>query len=184
MLTRNQLDSIGNWATRGAENATQSLKERHVDDSALTVRDILSSTLGEMPEAMPCFEGECVAGVAGRYRGGVCGTSLLAMSPEDALTWIRCSRDVEDALQSFVDLGNLVQTHIIEAIGSGLGLEIESQGAGLREDSVPLILLGTHAPSDTVIVCISVEATAGDEILPMHVYLMIEPKFLCTALAA
>ncbi len=184
MLTRTQLDSICNWAAQGAEIGNRALRDCHVADSALEIRDIYSATLGEMPEVMPCFEGDRVAGVSGRYRGGVCGTSLLAMSPEDAFEWIRCARADGDPIESFVELGSLVQTHLIEAIGSGLGATVESQGAELREDSVPLILFSTHAPSDTVIVCISLIAKAGDHVLPMHVYLMIEPKFLCTALAA
>jgi hypothetical protein len=184
MLTRNQLDSIENWAARGAETGTQALRACHATDSELEIREIHCATLGEMPEVMPCFDGECVAGVAGRYRGGDCGASLLAMNPEDALSWVQSDQGVENPLESFVKLGGLVQTHLIEAIGSGLGLTIEADGADLREDSVPLILYGTHAPSDTVIVCIGVHAAVGDRVVPMRVYLMIEPKLLHTALAA
>jgi hypothetical protein len=184
MLNKNQLDSIGNWAVRGAEAGSQALRECHLGDSALEVREIRSATLGEMPEQMPCFDGDCVAGVAGRYSGGACGTSLLAMNPEDALTWIRCDLREAEPLESFVKLGSLVQTHLTQAISSGMGVTIEAEGAVLREDSVPLILFGTHAPSDTVIVCISLQVAAGDQTLPMQVYLMIEPKFLYTALAA
>ena len=184
MLTRNQLDSIEDWAVRGAEHGSQALRDCHADDSALEIREIRSATLGEVPETMPCFDGECVAAVAARYSGGICGTSLLAMNPEDALRWIRSSPGDGDPLESFVKLGDLVQNHLVKAIGSGLGLAIEPTGSSLREDSVPLILLATHAPSDTVIVCISILVAAGDGVLPMQVYLMIEPKLLYTALAA
>jgi hypothetical protein len=184
MLTRDQLDSIENWAARGADGCAEALRDCHAGDSALEIRDIRSATLAELPEQIPCFDGECVAAVAGRYSGGVCGTSLLAMNPEDALRWILSGRGSDDPIASFVERGAMIQTHLIESIGMGLGLTIKPEGADLREDSVPLILLGTHAPSDTVIVCVSMIISAGDEVLPAQVYLMIEPKLLYTALAA
>ena len=121
----------------------------------------------------------------GRFRGGVCGTALLAMDPEDALAWVRSNPGKnEDVLESFVRLGEIVQASLVSEIGAGLGLEVEAGSAALCEDSVPLILLGTCAPSDTAVVTVSVLVAAGDDVLPIQIYLMIESKLLCTALAA
>ena len=67
--------------------------------------------------------------------------------------------------------------------GSSLSL-VSAEAGELCEDSVPLILFGTHAPSDTAVVVISLLVAAGDDVLPVQIYLMIEPKLLGTALAA
>jgi hypothetical protein len=184
MLTETQLNSLARWAAVGAEASAAVLREIHTADSGLEVRDIRATTLGELPESVACFDGECVAGVASRFDGGLCGSALLAMDPADALAWVRSKPGDVDPLAAFVRLGETVQSGVILEIGSGLGLEIRTQSSELREDSVPMILLGTHAPSDTAVVVVSLLVASGDEVLPVHVYLMIEPKLLCTALAA
>jgi hypothetical protein len=106
------------------------------------------------------------------------------MDPEDALEWVRSKPGVADPLEAFVRLGETVQSGIVIEIGAGLGLEMRTENSELREESVPLILFGTHAPSDTAVVVVSLLVASGDEVLPVHVYLMIEPKLLGTALAA
>lgn len=184
MLTEEQLNSLARWAAAGAEASAAVLREIHTADSGIEVREIRATTLGELPESAPCFDGECVAGVASRFEGGLCGSALLAMDPEDALAWVRSKPGDADPLEAFVRLGETVQSGVIIEIGAGLGLEMRTQSSELREDSVPLILFGTHAPSDTAVVVVSLLVASGDEVLPVHVYLMIEPKLLCTALAA
>lgn len=184
MLTDEHLRQVSEWASRGAEESATHLREMHTEDAGVEVRDVRCATLGELPDRMPCFDGECVAGVASRFGGGLCGTALFAMQPEDALAWVRANPDAADPLGSFVELGERVQTHLVSAIGLGMGIEMATETAELREDSIPLILLGTHAPSDTAIVCVSMLVAAGDHVVPAHVYLMVEPKLLTTALAA
>jgi hypothetical protein len=185
MLTEDQLNSIAHWTHRGAEAGQASLREMHAADSGLEVRNIHCTSLAELPEKVACFDGECVAGVMSRFQGGVCGTALLAMDPEDALTWVRSNPGKnEDVLESFVRLGKVVQANLVSEIGAGLGHEVESSSAELWEDSVPLILLATRAPSDTAVVTVSILVAAGYDVLPMQIYLMIESKLLCTALAA
>jgi len=109
---------------------------------------------------------------------------LFAMDPEDALAWVRSKPGEQDLLAAFVRLADVVQSNVVREIGKGLGLTMRSESAELNENSVPLILYGTHAPSDTAVVAISMLVAAGDEVLPVQIYLMIEPKLLCTALAA
>lgn len=184
MLTDDHLRQVSEWASQGAEESATQLRAIHTDDSGLEVRGVRCATLVELAERMPCFDGECVAGVATRFGGGLCGTTLFAMEPEDALAWVRANPEGGDPLESFVELSDRVQSHLVSAIGRGLGIEMTTESAELREDSVPLILLGTHAPSDTAVVCVSVLVAAGDHVLPAHIYLMIEPKLLTTALAA
>jgi hypothetical protein len=184
MLTEEHLNSLAAWAASGAEASASVLRETHTEDSGLEVRDIRVTTLSDLPDQAPCFEGECVAGVASRFEGGLCASALLAMDPEDALAWVRSKPGVADPLEAFVRLGETVQSGIAIEIGAGLGLEMRTENSELREESVPLILFGTHAPSDTVVVVVSLLVASGDEVLPVHVYLMIEPKLLGTALAA
>ena len=184
MLTEDQLSSIAGWAQRGAELGQASLREIHTDDSGLEIRNIQCATLAELPDRVPCFDGECVAGVVNRFEGGLCGTALLAMDPEDALAWVRSKPGEQDLLAAFVSLGTTVQTSVVGEIGMGLGLAVRAESGELIEDSVPVILFGTHAPSDTAVVAISLLVAAGDEVLPVQIYLMIEPKLLGTALAA
>lgn len=184
MLNEEHLTSVHRWATRGAELASASLRTMHTSDSGLEVREVRATTLGELPERLHCFEGECVAGVASRFEGGFFGTSLLAMDPEDALAWVRSKPGAKDPLESFVCLGETVQSNIAIEIAGGLGIEMHTVGSKLCEDSVPLILFGTHAPSDTAVVAVSLFVAAGDEVLPVHLYMMVESKVLDTALAA
>jgi hypothetical protein len=184
MLTEDQLSSIAGWAQRGADLGQASLREIHTGDSGLEIRNIHCATLSDLPDRVPTFDGECVAGVVNRFEGGMCGTALLAMDPEDALAWVRAKPGDHDPLASFVSLGAAVQSSVVCEIGKGLGLEMRGESADLIESSVPLILFGTHAPSDTAVVAISMLVAAGDEVLPVQIYLMIEPKLLCTALAA
>jgi len=184
MLNEEHLTSVHRWATRGAELASASLQKLHTSDSGLEVREVRATTLGELPERLFCYDGECVAGVACRFEGGLFGTSLLAMDPEDALAWVRSKPDAKDPIESFVCLGDTVQSNIAVEIAGGLGIEMHTVGSELREDSVPLILFGTHAPSDAVVVAISLIVAAGDQVLPVHLYMMVESKVLDTALAA
>ncbi len=184
MLTDDQLNAIARWAHRGAKAGQASLQDIHTANSGLEVRGIQCTTLAELPDRVACFDGECVAGLMGRFQGGLCGTALLAMDPEDALTWVRSKPGEEDLLATFVRLSKLVQSSMVAEIGAGLGQEVTASSAELCEDSVPLILLGTRAPSDTAVVTVSLLVAAGDDVLPMQIYLMIESKLLCTALAA
>jgi hypothetical protein len=184
MLTEDQLSSIARWAQRGAAAGQASLRDFHTRDSGLEIRNLQCTTLAELPDQVPCFEGECVAGVVNRFRGGLCGTALLAMDPEDALAWVRSKPGDHDLLAAFVRLGGIVQSSVVSEIGTGLGLAVSAEAGELCEDSVPLILFGTHAPSDTAVVVISLLVAAGDDVLPVQIYLMIEPKLLGTALAA
>ncbi len=184
MLTDEHIRQVSQWASTGAANGAAQLREIHTEDAGIEVRNVGCATLAELPERMPCFEGECVAGVTTRFAGGLCGTALFAMAPEDALAWVRANPDCGDPIDDFVKLGERVQSHLVDAIGSGLGIEMNAEAAQLREDSVPLILLGTHAPSDTAVVCVSVLVAAGEHVVPAHVYMMVEPKLLTTALAA
>lgn len=184
MLTDDHLRSIARWASGGADTCTRFLRENHTPDSGFEVRDVRCTTLGQLPDCMPCFDGDCVAGVTSRFDGGLCGTALFAMDPSDALTWVRANPRQDDLIACFVRFGASLQTALVSAIGEGLGFTVGGQTADLREDSVAVILFGTHAPSDTAVVCIGALVAAGDHVLPVQIYWMIEPKLLCTALAA
>ena len=121
MLTEDQLSAIARWARQGADTGQESLRNLHPPDSGLEVRTIQCTTLAELPERVPCFDGECVAGVVNRFEGGLCGTALLAMDPEDALAWVRSKPGDHDLLAAFVRLGEIVLSSVVGEIGAGLG---------------------------------------------------------------
>jgi len=175
---------MARWAKAGAESCANWLRQNHTEDSGFEVRSVRCATLGELPDRMPCFDGECVAGVATRFSGGLSGTALLAMEPEDALAWVQADSRSADPLRAFVRLGESVEAALLRSIGAGLGFDLSGESAALREDSVPLILFGTHAPFDALVVCISALVAAGDHVLPVQVYIMVEQKLLSSALAA
>jgi hypothetical protein len=178
MLTDHQLDTIRDWAEAGALLAQESLRASHAPDSGLEIRDLRCTSLLELPDHDPCFEGEDIAGVVARFNGTLAGTVLLAMAPQDALDWVRANGECEAPIDVFVELGGQIQNRIINAIGQGMGVAFDWDRARLQEGSVPEILFSTHAPSDTAVLSFGALVAAGDHLLPLYVYVMLEPKML------
>jgi hypothetical protein len=183
MLNTEQLESIRSWAQSGAELAEQSLREHYTGDFGLEIRDLQCAPLSELPERLGNFDGECVAGAMQRFSGKLTGTALFAMGPEDALTWVRAGETDQSPVESYLGLASEIQTRLVKAIGEGLGASVEVESVSLQEDPVPVILFNTHAPSDTTIVCVRALVAAGDHVLPLNLYLMLEPKVITSALA-
>jgi hypothetical protein len=183
MLDADQLDSICSWARNGAALAETSLRESHADDSGVEIRELRCVRLSELPDHVQCFDGEPVAGAIQRFSGPLSGTTLLAMEPEDALTWVRANESAGDPVQAFLELAAEIQSRVIAAIGEGLGAELQLEPVMLEEESVPVILFNTHAPSDTVILAVTALVAAGDGVYPICVYMMLEPKLFHSVLA-
>ncbi len=178
MLTDNQLDTIRDWAEAGALLAQESLRASHTPDSGLEIRNLQCTSLLELPDRQPCFEGDTIAGVVARFHGTMSGTVLLAMEPHDVLTWVRAKGECNQPIEAFVELGGEIQTQLVSAIGRGIGVAFDWDRARLHEGTVPEILFSTHAPSDTAILSFGALVAAGDHMLPLYVYAMLEPKVL------
>lgn len=184
MLNADQLDSVRAWARAGARRAEAALRRLHTKDSALEIRDLRCAPLSEFPERLYCFDDAPVAGVMTNFGGGIRGSSLLAMAPADALAWVRAREACADPVAAFLELAREVQNCVVGAIGEGLGAAVILETARLHEDTVPVILFGTHAPSDTVILCLRAMVAAGDEVLPVYLYTLLESKLLGCLIAA
>jgi hypothetical protein len=183
MLTTYQIDSIRDWAQSGALRAEAVLRESHTPDSGLEIRDLRCTPLCELPERVQCFDGQSIAGVVARFNGALSGSVLFAMEPADALAWVNAKPNCDAPIDAFLGLASEIQSRLVVAIGEGLGIAIELEPANLREDSVPGILFGTHAPSDTAILCFGALVAAGDHLLPLYIYVMLDPKSLGCALS-
>jgi len=178
MLNPTQLDSIRDWVCAGALRAEESMRVSLISDVGLEIRDISCTRLCDLPERLQCFEGDCVAGAVARFSGTISGSVLVAMEPGHALCWARSRMDGGDPIQDFLDLAFEIQSQLVTSIGQGMGAHVELSSPHLCEDSVPAILFGTHAPSDTAVLCLQAKAVAGNDVIPFGVYVMIDPKTL------
>lgn len=123
-------------------------------------------------------DGDLVAGVVVRFHGAFGGTAVLVLDPEDALAWIRCSPGDGDPIERYlVSAGRLV-TGAVTAWGASMGVTFDFGAPSLCEDSVVGILLGTHAPSDTLIVSARLAIDVDGAARPGHLHLMVDPKVL------
>jgi hypothetical protein len=137
-------------------------------------------TLCEIEPDAVAGRGELVAGVAMRFDGGLWGTALLAMEPEDALRWMR-SLAVPAPLAAYVSHARGILARALDALARDCGIRIEGGDAALEEDSVVGILLATHAPSDTAVLWARLEAELDGSPAPIHLYALTDAKLLASA---
>ena len=183
MLNPTQLDSIRDWACAGALRAEESMRDAHICELGLEIRDIACTPLCDLPERLQSVDDACVAGAVARFSGTISGSVLVAMEPGDALLWARSRAAAGDPIEDFLELAFEIQSQLVTSIGQGMGAEVELMLPHLCEDTVPAILFGTHAPSDTAVLCFQAKAIAGEHVLPFSVYMMIDPKTLGFGLA-
>jgi len=118
------------------------------------------------------------------YTGGFSGVGLLSLEPEDALAWTLAGGQIADPLATYADIGGVVLRSVVESAAAALGTASEAAEPTLVEDSLAASLLGTHAPSDTVLMCSRIAVEVGPLKLPAHLYLLLEPKMLSALLGA
>ncbi len=134
-----------------------------------------------------------IAGVVQRFEGPLSGTALFALDPGDALLWLqsgeRDSQPGADPLTRFVDQGSRVLGAVIDALAAAAQAEVQLGRPALEERPLLAALLGTHAPSDTVVLSLYGEIEfflqeMGRELrAPFSLQLLLEPKILGGILA-
>lgn len=133
-------------------------------------------TLGRVSGADICGRGDRIAGVLARFSGRLEQVGLFAMETEDAFAMLRGGAAADDPLDAYTQLGCEIVRAVTAAIDPAGG---QQQGdASLQEDSAIRALLRTHAPSDTVVVSVSLSLPGNrdEEFLAAHVYVLTEPK--------
>jgi hypothetical protein len=151
-----------------------------------TLRRFSTSTIAQIDHdtLTAAISPDVIAGVFLRFDAPIRGTALLAVDPGDALLWLQMDDSDEEPLARFVTLGG----KMLGAVLSGLAPENDTEtsegtfSGTLEERPLMAALLGTHAPSDTVIVSVDAELafeidpTIGTLHTPFTVQLLLEPK--------
>ena len=140
------------------------------------VEAVRLGTLGRVSGADVCGRGERIAGGLARFSGRLEQVGLFAMETEDAFEMIRDREASKDPLGAYTHLGREIVRAVTAAIDPTGG---DQQGdATLQEDSAIRALLHTHAPSDTVVVSVSLALPGNrdEDSLAAHVYVLAEPK--------
>jgi hypothetical protein len=133
-------------------------------------------TLARLSGAEICGQGDRMAGILARFSGGLDQVALFAMETEHALALVHGLAQGEDPLAAYTTLGQGFLEAVTRAIDPIDGAQVGD--ATLHEETALQALLGTHAPSDTVVVSIGLdllsERVEGNR--PAHVYVLAEPK--------
>lgn len=177
-----QLEAIRDQIRSGAERgATAAARASNADSEATSVESgpIGLCLLADFPSgALVHANGELTASVVAALGGSVGGTTVLAVDPEDALGWVHATGPAEDPLARFLELGRSTIHGALTALAQGQGIAVALTAPNLQEDSVVPILLGTHAPSDTVILTAGLQLVVGTSNVAATLYLLVEPKVL------
>jgi hypothetical protein len=164
----------------------------------LCVVGIEYGSLGSMAAPDVCGGGERIAGVLAQCipdsdslnssDSHACvfpsRIGLFAMESEDAFALFQQVSEGADLLATYTELGSELVAQAARALAGG-AVGTQSGTASLEENSVISILVGTHAPSDTVIVTLRLELSSrrGEASTPGFVYLLVEPKLFGATLA-
>jgi hypothetical protein len=111
-----------------------------------------------------------------RFMGGLSGSALLALEPEDALAWVRAATSDVDPIDRFLELGSQIVKCVVETLADRWRRSVEFRVASLEEKPVLAVLLGTHAPLDTVLLSLRLQLTCPEVDAPAHLHLLVERK--------
>ncbi len=131
--------------------------------------------------------GDLIAGVVQRFEGPISGSALLALEPGDALLWLQRGDDDADPLARFVEWGSRLLEGVTRALGDALGGEVVCGPGSLEERSLMAALLGTHAPSDTLVLSLHGEmafpvARLPEIRAPFGLHVLLAPKRVAAVL--
>jgi hypothetical protein len=149
----------------------------------VSVEEVRATALADFADRGLLLSQDLIAGVIGRIEGMLPGVMTLVLEPEDALAWAR-QKDGTDPVAGFVTLGSVWQAGVARALGALLEGEVTFVGGRLAETDEPAMLVGTHAPSDTVVFSSRLRIESRDEALPAVSHLLVEPKYFARVLMA
>lgn len=152
-------------------------------ETEVEVTEVRVTPLGDFGERGLMVSDDLIAGVMGRLEGALPGTLAIALEPEEALLWARLGGG-EDPLDTFVALGRSLLVGVASALGELLEEGVRFEGGALAEAPELAMLVGTHAPSDTLVFSTRLRIDVRDEILTGVSHLLVEPKYLAPLLSA
>lgn len=152
-------------------------------ETEIEVLEVRCSSLGDFGETGIRLTEDIVAGVMGRIDGAIHGSLNVVMEPEEALIWARLAGS-EDPIETVVRLGCELLSGITAAFSQALQSPCEFRDARLVEESELAMLVGTHAPSDTLVFSTRLRIDVRDEVLTAHSHLLVEPKCLPRLMSA
>jgi hypothetical protein len=182
-ISTEQLIALHGFFAEAAAEGEVSLAELSGCETEIEVQEIRCTPLAEFGERGLCLSDDLVAGVMGRLEGAMPGSLNLVLDPEEALLWSRLGGD-GDPLETFVEIGRRLLGGMAKAISEILPGEARFEGAALVEAPELAMLVGTHAPSDTLVFSTRMRIDVRDEVLTAGSHLLIEPKYLAQLLSA
>jgi hypothetical protein len=129
------------------------------------------------------LSGDLIAAVVQRFEGPPSGTALFALDPGDALLWLQRGESDEDPLGRFVDWGSRVLLGVIHTLAAAWETDLRIGEPALEERPLMAALLGTHAPSDTIVLSLHGELSFPVSDIPeirapFSLHLLMEPKLV------
>jgi len=182
-ISTEQLIALHGFFAEAAAVGEASLAEISGCETEVEVLEIRCTTLGDFGERGMRLSEDLVAGVIGRLEGVLPGSLNIVLEPEEALLWAQIGSD-GDPLETFVSLGCALLEGITVALSEIMQAESQFQGAALVEESELMMLVRTHAPSDTLVFSTRLQIDVRDEVVSAISHLLIEPKYLTQLLSA
>jgi len=185
-ISLEQAMAVQTWIADGVTRAAEGLAERHAFDTDLEILETRCCALadyGAEGRSVTADE-EVIAGVLLSFQGPLCGASLLAMDPHDALAWSQAGGESGDPIGTFLELGGDVLGSVIESAAEALEIRTEVGRPTLEETSLTGCLLRTHAPSDTVLTSCRLRIMAGRQAYDATLHLLMDPKRMFAMLGA
>ncbi len=189
-LSTSQHELIRHCLATGLERSRERLADTPASSTVIDLEAVTSSTLSDLDPDLAArgLSGDLVAGVLQRFEGRLTGTALLAMDPGDALLWLQRGDDDADPLGRFVDWGSRILAGVMLTLASTLQQDVTLAEPTLDERPLMAALLGTHAPSDTMV--LSLHGELGFPVsdipeirAPFSIQLLLEPKIVEILLA-
>jgi len=182
-ISTEQLIALHGFFAGAAAIGEASLAEISGCETEVEVLEIRCTSLGDFAEQGMRLSEDLVAGVIGRLEGVMPGSLNVVLEPEEALVWAQIGNG-GDLLDTFVGLGSVLLEGIAVALSEILESESQFRGAALAEESELMMLLRTHAPSDTLVFSTRLRIEVRDEVVSAVSHLLIEPKYLAQLLSA
>ena len=182
-ISTEQLIALHSFFAEAVAVSEARLAEISGCETEIEVLEIRCTSLGSFGKHGMRLSEDLVAGVIGRLEGVLPGSLNVVLEPEEALLWAQIGNDT-DPLDTFVSLGRVLLEGIAVALSEILQAESQFQGAKLVEEPELMMLVGTHAPSDTLVFSSRLHINVRDEAVSAMSHLLIEPKYLGQLLSA
>lgn len=184
MISMEQMIALHSFFAEAAAVAEVCLSEISGCETEIEVVEIRCTPLGEFGERGLLLSDDLVAGVMGRVEGRMPGSLNLVLEPEDALAWAQVGAASADPIEAFVSLGQELLSGMCVELSDVLGSATLLCDAELVELPELAMLVGTHAPLDTLVLSSRLRIDCRDEVLTAHSHWLVEPKYVSQLLSA